>query len=375
MRPMSHSLSILALVAASSALAQSNSRPDAATIVAALQARAQTPQASQPQPHTPPAWTPPPSQPFHKNSFNNLGIGSTGRGNFITPHRSVDEIPGYIFNPTTGQPVTPSPGPITIQPYPYPVSPQPYYPYSTYPYSTYRPYYNYDYGNGFYVNGRYRGDNWNINFNLGTGLMPSMYDFGGLLPIRVGNYEYSINPYTGTYVVTTAQNRGDGQEARPRTVEAPAMPQAPTRELTTLEKGRLALRENEPERAVKELRAHLRKDASDAQAMRLLAIALFESGSLDDGSAVLRQAYRMSPDLVDEAWSPSELGMSNQRVREMLSEVVQYAHKTNTASAWLSVVSIMQAEERTGLAKQMLGRAVHAGLDRETHLAFERALR
>lgn len=153
------------------------------------------------------------------------------------------------------------------------------------------------------------------------------------------------------------------------------MPQSPARELTSLEKGRLALRENEPERAVKELRAHLRKNANDAPAMRLLAIALFQSGDLDDGAAVLRQAYRMSPDLADEAWSPTESGVSNQRVREMLSEVVQYAHKVNTASAWLSVASIMQAEERTGLAKQMLERAVHAGLDRETHLAFERVLR
>ena len=379
---MRHTPAILSTLAlAASALAQSNSKQDNAALVAALQARAQQSQAqspsqtTQPQQPTVPAWTPPATQKFHPYAFNNLGIGSTGRGNFITPHRSVDEIPGYHFNPATGQTITPpATGPITTLPYPYPVTQYPYY---ARPYS-----YNGYYDNGFYANGRFRGDNYNINFNLGTGLMPSMYDFGGLLPIRVGNYEYSINPYTGSYVVTTAQNRGHDPnaqaniQANSRTINAPPAPEAPAaRELSSLEKGQQALRDDEPERAVKELRVHLRKEPKDASAMRLLAIALFENKDLDDGAAVLRNAYRTSLDLAEEPLAPRDVGLSNTRVREMLSEVVQYAHKVNTASAWLSVTSIMQAEGRTGLAKDMLARAEKAGLDRETRVAFEQALR
>lgn len=376
MRPISATLSLLALIGTSSAFAQSNSRQDAVNAVSVLQARSQLQslqQQSQPQQQVP-AWTPPASQVFHPYAFNNLGIGSTGQGNFITPHRSVDEIPGFHFNPATGQSLTvpTQPGPVITQPYPY-VYPQPYYPYS------YRPYYTNDYySNGFYANGRYRGDNLNINFNLGSGLMPSMYDFGGLLPIRVGNYEYSINPYTGTYTVTTAQNRPDAYDARPRTINVPGVPAVPppaTREVTSLERAQMSLRDGEPERAVKELRTHLRKSPDDANAMRLLAVALLESGSFDDGVAVLRNAYRTAPTLADEPIAFADVGLSAKREREMLSEVVQYAHKVNSASAWLSVASIMQAEGRNALAKQMLDRAVHVGLDRETHKAFEQALR
>lgn len=360
----------LAIVA--SASAQSNSKKDTAALVAALQARSQPQQATVPAPSPSfPAWTPPPSQDFHPYSFNNLGIGSTGRGNFISPHRSVTEIPGYVFNPVTGTPAQPPPtGPITIQPYPYPITTRPYYPYSS------RPYFNDYYPNGFYLNGRYRGDHWNINFNLGTGLMPSVYDFGGMLPIRVGNYEYSINPYTGSYVVTTASGRPAAYDTRARGTSASPAPQAaPVRESTPLERGQQALRDQDAAKAVKELRAHLRKEPADGSAMRLLAVALFENGSLDDGAAVLRNAYRTSPALVDEPIAPEDLGLSGQRLREMLSEVVQYAHKVNTASAWLSVVSIMQSEGRVVLARDMLDRAERAGLDLDTVKAFDRALR
>jgi hypothetical protein len=358
-----------ALVA--SASAQSNSKKDTAALVAALQARSELQQTPvQAPPPSLPAWTPPPSQDFHPYSFNNLGIGSTGRGNFISPHRSVTEIPGYVFNPVTGTPATPpTTGPITIQPYPYPITTRPYYPYSP------RPCFN-DYPYGFYLNGRYRGDSWNINFNLGTGLMPSVYDFGGMLPIRVGNYEYSINPYTGSSVVTTASSRPEAYDPRVRgTSASPASQAAPVRESTSLERGQQALRDQDAAKAVKELRAHLRKEPADGSAMRLLAIALFEHGRLDDGVAVLRNAYRSTPALADEPISSEDLGLSAQRLREMLSEVVQYAHKVNTASAWLSVVSIMQGEGRVALARDMLHRAERAGLDLETVKAFDRALR
>jgi hypothetical protein len=369
MRPTPAILVTLALVA--SASAQSNSKKDTAALVAALQARSQLQHAPvQAPPPSWPAWTPPPSQDFHPYSFNNLGIGSTGRGNFISPHRSVTEIPGYVFNPVTGAPATPpTTGPITIQPYPYPITTRPYSPYS-------RPCFNDYYPSGFYLNGRYRGDHWNINFNLGTGLMPSVYDFGGLLPIRVGNYEYSINPYTGSYVVTTASGRSEAYDTRAPGASAPSAPKAsPARESTALERGQQALRDQDAAKAVKELRAHLRQEPADGSAMRLLAIALFENGNLDDGAAVLRNAYRTSPALADEPIAPEDLGLSAQRLREMLSEVVRHAHKVNTASAWLSVVSIMQGEGRVALARDMLDRAERAGLDLETIKAFDRALR
>ncbi len=370
MRSTPATLVTLALVA--SASAQSNSKMETAALVAALQARSQ-PQHAPVQPTAPsfPAWTPPPSQDFHPYSFNNLGIGSTSRGNFIAPHRSVTEIPGYVFNPLTGTPATPPPaGPITIQPYPYPIITRPCYPYAT------RPSCNEFSPSGFYLNGRYRGDRWNINFNLGTGLMPSVYDFGGMLPIRVGNYEYSINPYTGSYVVTTASGRPEAYDLRVQgTSASPAAPPAPVQESTPLDRGQRAIREQDAAKAVKELRAHLRQDPADGSAMRLLAIALFENGSLDDGAAVLRNAYRTTPALIDEPISHEDLGLSAPRRREMLSEVVQHAHKVNTASAWLSVVSIMQGEGRLALARDMLDRAERAGLDLETVKAFDRALR
>lgn len=324
-----------------------------------------------------PTWQPQSSVRLHPNGFSTGGIGSNGWGNYITPRRSVDEIPGYRFV----EPSRPVPGwcgtPPTIQPYPLPkvCDPAPVCPPTVvYPYP-YRS--GYSYGDGFYLNGRYRGDRWNVQFNIGSGLLPSLYEFGGLFPMRVGNYEYTVNPYTGGYTVTTARGEApiDPRMMGAGAMPTPPVPAAPAKELTPIEQATAALADYDALRAIKALRAHLKSKADDAPAMRVLAMALLEHGQIDDGVAMMRQAYRTQKDLADDPWTPDEVGMSARRVREVLTKVVGYAHRANSASAWLTVASIMQAEGRTALAKQMLDRAAKAGLEKEMVGAFEKGLR
>lgn len=127
-----------------------------------------------------------------------------------------------------------------------------------------------------------------------------------------------------------------------------------------------AMEDAKPVEAVKHYRTHLNATPDDAAAMRQFAVGLIEAGRLEDGVAMMRSAYRVDPSLADLPMTLDELGVDRSRLRNVLTRTVAFAHRSKSASAWLSVAVIMQAEGRPAQAAKMLDRAEKEGLDRDT---------
>ena len=114
--------------------------------------------------------------------------------------------------------------------------------------------------------------------------------------------------------------------------------------------------------AVNKYRAHVNKNPDDFAVAAELATALIADGRLDDGIAMMRLAYGSDPGL---AFQPiSDRVMIGQRTwRKLVVRTVRHAHRGSSASAWLTVAVLMQAEGRPGVARRMIERAERAGLD------------
>jgi hypothetical protein len=127
--------------------------------------------------------------------------------------------------------------------------------------------------------------------------------------------------------------------------------------------------------AYSSLRRHLRAEPTDAQAMRLLALTLAQQGKLSDAAAMTRMAYRTNPNLAVYPFDPVELGFTEATLRRLANTCVTYAHRVDSASAFLLAASVVQAEWREDVAQRLLERAEGQGLDRDIHDAMAGALK
>lgn len=132
---------------------------------------------------------------------------------------------------------------------------------------------------------------------------------------------------------------------------------------TALEAGAAAMLAGDYARAVTHLRAQVRENATDAKSMRLLAVALLADGRTDDAAAMVRGAYRQNTMLAIDPLVPADAGMTPRQVRDLVSRAVIQANRDNSASSWLLVAVLMQAEGRGELAGTMLQRAQKQGLE------------
>lgn len=225
---------------------------------------------------------------------------------------------------------------------------------------------------GLAVDGTYSGEKWKIGFHLGGGgitdCLPARRCGTVCTPTSVwwgwgSPYWYSRSlpaiGYTDVYV--------DPRLTAPPMVQAPAPAPAsgPEPEPTAFQRGAMALYLGDEPRAVSEFRSHVKENPSDTQALRALALALIADNQLEDGAAVMRSAYRIDPALATQPIRFGEMGLGETRLRGLLVKSVGFAHRVNSASAWLTVAAIMQAENREALALDMLARADKAGLDRD----------
>lgn len=143
---------------------------------------------------------------------------------------------------------------------------------------------------------------------------------------------------------------------------------SPVSELTRLDHGLMALMDGNASRGASELQAHLREHRDDGRALRLLAVALAESGQPVDAAAVMRMAHEMDPALATETVGLAALGYDDARLRTLVDRSVVHAHRvkaqhsTEAASAWLVVGVLMREQGRDDLARQMIKRADRAGL-------------
>lgn len=155
---------------------------------------------------------------------------------------------------------------------------------------------------------------------------------------------------------------------------AESQKQPPAPEPTPFEKGLLAFRGGRSADAAKIWKDVVQKDHEDVTTMRLLAIALFEAREIDNAAAMMRQAYRADPTLASRELDNDLLNLTSSRRSVLVNRASEYANRIGSASGWLSVTVLMQADGRYELARKMLKRAADEGLEPDIRSALDAAL-
>ncbi len=234
------------------------------------------------------------------------------------------------------------------------------------------------YGGGLTVNGQYSDDHFRLGFHLGT---PRRVYY----PPRVcypdsryyrrhylyGGYPWYTSYYGyDPYYLGAVEGVYYGVDPRllmpPPTRPAytpPQQPPPPPAPITDLERGKLSLQSNDPERAVMAFRSHVSRNPKDAEALRLLGFALMDAGNLKEGVAMVGLAYREEPALADRPVAPDLFGAERKDLRRNVTRASIYANNVGTASSWLAMAALTQAEGRNDVALRMVERARTAGLD------------
>ena len=165
------------------------------------------------------------------------------------------------------------------------------------------------------------------------------------------------------------------QLAMPAPSTAPGqVVQTPPEPETDLEAGRRLMAGSEFEPAVDRLRAHLAEEPDDFAAMGDLVIALAGDGRLDDAAALARLAYDRDPTLATKS-SRTRIALDSRELRKTVVRAVRFAHDRESASSWLLVTLLMQAEGRDSVALSMLERAIDRGLPASISDPLSAALR
>ena len=144
--------------------------------------------------------------------------------------------------------------------------------------------------------------------------------------------------------------------------------------LSAIEVARLEMSIGNPEYAIEAYRAHLSEYPNDWIAVRELGLAKIRIGDRGDGIAMVSYAYSMEPTLAYEAVPAGLFENSDALMRDSVIDVVGWGHRNPSASAWLTVAVLMQAEGRDGPALRMIERARGYGLDRSVDTEMSSAL-
>ncbi len=229
---------------------------------------------------------------------------------------------------------------------------------------------------GFNAKGRLDDGDFSLRFHLGSGQLHDPHH----VPIHHSRVHRVFHPHFG---LPYYRNYGYYDNYRyydpvyaigPAYVSQPAPPPPPavvTEPQTPYEEGLGHLWTGEIDDAVRVLHSVVVAADAAAEAQRMLALALIAKGRLADGVAMMRSAYDNDPALARE---PIERGVLGPQAREALAQLVRktsiHANQVESASAWLTLGALMQAQGRPERAGMMLGRAVDAGLDRNLAEAF-----
>lgn len=151
-----------------------------------------------------------------------------------------------------------------------------------------------------------------------------------------------------------------------------AMPEAIP--LSAIEVARLEMSLGDPVVAMDAYRAHLSEYPSDWMAIRELGLAMIRVGDRGDGIAMVSYAYSMDPGLAWDAVPASVFEDSSRILRDSVIDAVGWGHRNPSASVWLTVAVLMQAEGRDGPALRMIERAEGYGLDPEVGRMMREAL-
>lgn len=260
----------------------------------------------------------------------------------------------------------------------------------------------YSHGSGLVVNGGFDSDSFRVGFHIGSGITSELaYKFGSRHLGRVSSFcypyvrygssrhsykypqRYCVSyPYYGytydyyrpllgyptagvdPFVLTGQQFEQDLTSPQPQA--------AP---LTTLEEARRAYKNGDGAEAIKLFRRHLDVapddgetgvggvESEDTEAMRLLSLAFLDEREMTRSIAMMAHAYSTDPALASRPIDPASLPGDRLDMRRRVTDAVAYAHEVKSASAWLMVAVLMQAEGRDGVALKMLERGIDLGLD------------
>lgn len=242
-------------------------------------------------------------------------------------------------------------------------------------------------GPGLTIDGRFSDDRFRLGFHIGSGLSPLLhqrrafysypygyYPYGSV----IGGYGYSGYGYGNSwYDDYDAPPSSVGGYSYPNTYvsPAPATPPAPAPALTTLEKADLALSESRAKDAVTLYQDYLKTTPNDAEATRSLALALLLDKRHKEAVAVMIDAYVKHPGLAAQLIGSDNLPMGEAGLRKLLLAVVPYAHRTKTASGYLTTAVLLQAQGKKDAALRLLAKAKDAGLDKRVASELEIALK
>jgi hypothetical protein len=141
--------------------------------------------------------------------------------------------------------------------------------------------------------------------------------------------------------------------------------------------GRAALRAGDIEMALRLLREHVEREPSDWSTRRLIGLAMIESGRVADGAALVGVTYHEAPELAGKPVDAELFASTRERPRRLPSiirQVGRWAHRTDSASGWVTLASALQASDRPRLALRHVARAEAAGLTSRVAEAFRSAL-
>ncbi len=184
---------------------------------------------------------------------------------------------------------------------------------------------------------------------------------------------YVPGPFGGmTYLYDPNLLPGATQQTMAAQSAAASAQQAP--QYSAVDYGVSAFRDGQAEAAVKIFRAILSKDKEDTFAMRVLALALLECREPDNAAAMMRQAYKTDPMLASREVEVDVLGLSSARRSTLINRATEYANRVGSASGWLTVAVLMQADGRYELARRILKKSADEGLEPDIRKAFDAAL-
>lgn len=216
---------------------------------------------------------------------------------------------------------------------------------------------------------------------------PGSYLGYGYAGYGYGGYWYG--PYYGYRPFSRYYGPIDGQLSPVYTgvvIGAQQQPPEPPPPPTTFERARMAMFRGNAEQAITLYRQHLDElEAADATeprpaaempaaVMRELAMALIAKNRVGDGVALMRLAYETDPTLAEQRLDAGALVPDRDEWRDLLRPVVRMANDGDAASAWLTVVVMMQAEGRDEVALRNLSKAEAAYLDPELVARLRTAL-
>lgn len=130
------------------------------------------------------------------------------------------------------------------------------------------------------------------------------------------------------------------------------------------ERAEEAYRAGRFDRAIELLRDHLKAEADDAAAARLLGLVLIDAGKPAEGADLIFQTYQAHPVLVRETLRAADLPGGRTRMAERRGRVLGLASRNTSPGPDFVAAVMAESEGRADVAAKLLDRAVRAGLSK-----------